>query len=188
MRANQACGHARRTGALVAIIVAASIVGTTPALAQGAAKSEITQSPAKVIVTPNSNIPDQDKNKRYYTIPNFRIGGKYDLDANPDTWRNGGEGGVTLESLGSGPLQVAYIAAGTPKRNDKGEIVNAVIISTFYSGDSTWMYNTWYEGQPANAFSGGAVVGPGRTIDTDKYYVVFLDAIGLWGASNPRTA
>ena len=102
MRANQACGHARRTGALVAIIVAASIVGTTPALAQGAAKSEITQSPAKVIVTPNSNIPDQDKNKRYYTIPNFRIGGKYDLDANPDTWRNGGEGGVTLESLGSG--------------------------------------------------------------------------------------
>ena len=107
-------------------------------------------------------MPDQDKHKRYYTIPNFRIGGKYDLDANPDTWRNGGEGGTTLESLGSGPLQVAYIAAGTPKRNDKGEIVNAVIISTFYSGDSTWMYNTWYTGQPANAFSGGAVVGPGR--------------------------
>ena len=47
------------------------------------------------------------------------------------------------------------------------------------------MYNTWYEGQPANAFSGGAVVGPGLTIDTDKYYVVFLDAIGLWGASKP---
>jgi len=146
---------------------------------------EITESPAKAVVTPNSNVPDQDKHKRYYTIPNFRLGGKYDLDARPETWRNGGAGGTTLESLGSGPLQVAYIAVGTPKRNDMGEIINAVVVSTFYSGDSSYMYNTWYEGQPANAFSGGAVVGPGRTIDTDKYYVVFLDAIGLWGASKP---
>ena len=29
----------------------------------------------------------------------FRLGGKYDL-ANPSKWENGGEGGVTLESLG----------------------------------------------------------------------------------------
>lgn len=146
---------------------------------------EITESPTKPFLTPLCNIPDQCKNKRYYVIPNFRIGGKYNLDADPQTWRNGGEGGVTLESLGSPPLQVAYIAVGTPKRNEKGEIVNAVVVSTFYSGDSTWMYNTWYEGQPANPFSGGAVVGPGRVIDTNKYYVVFLDAIGLWGASKP---
>ena len=129
--------------------------------------------------------PAQDMHKKYYEIPNFRIGGTYNLDANPDSWRNGGEGGTTLESLGAGPLQVAYIAVGTPKRNAKGEIINAVIISTFYSGDSTWMYNTWYEGQPANAFSGGAIVGPGRVIDTNKHYVVFLDALGLWGASKP---
>ena len=140
-----------------------------PPAAAAAPAREITQSPAKPVVTPNSNVPDQDKLKRYYTIPNFRLGGKYDLDAQPETWRNGGAGGTPLESLGSGPLQVAYIAVGTPKRNDKGEIVNAVIVSTFYSGDSTYMYNTWYEGQPNNAFSGGAVVGPGRTIDTDKY-------------------
>ena len=97
----------------------------------------------------------------------------------------GGEGGTTLESLGAPPLKVGYIAVGTPKRNDKGEIINAVIVNTFYSGDSTYMYNTWYEGQPANAFSGGAIVGPGRTIDTNRYYVVFLDAIGLWGESKP---
>jgi homoserine acetyltransferase len=80
---------------------------------------------------------------------------------------------------------VAYIAVGTPKRNDKGEVVNAFIISAFYSGDSTYMYNTWYAKQPGNPFSGGEIVGPGLTIDTDKYYVVFLDAIGLWGASKP---
>jgi homoserine acetyltransferase len=182
-------GHVGRSGLALALVAAFGCIAapTGPAFAQATAPAvvEIRESPAKAIVTPSSNIPDQDKHKRYYTIPNFRIGGTYNLDASPDTWRNGGEGGVTLESLGSGPLQVAYIAVGTPKRNEKGEIVNAIIISTFYSGDSTWMYNTWYEGQPANAFSGGAVVGPGRAIDTDKHYVVFLDAIGLWGASKP---
>lgn len=136
-------------------------------------------------ITASSNIPEHDKLKQYYRIANFRLGGTYDLDADPETWRDGGAGGTTLESLGAKPLQVAYIAVGTPRRNDKGQIVNAVVINTFYSGDSTWMYNTWYENQKANAFSGGAVVGKGLTIDTDKYYVVFLDAIGLWGTSKP---
>jgi homoserine acetyltransferase len=144
------------------------------------------QTPARAkAFTPPSSIMAQDGLKKYYEIPNFRIGGKYDLDASPETWRNGGQGGTTLESLGAAPLRVAYIAVGTPRKNDKGEITNAFIINTFYSGDSTWMYNTWYEGQPANAFSGGAIVGPGRTIDTNRFYVVFLDALGLWGASKP---
>ena len=141
--------------------------------------------PQKSKITPMIQVPAHAGIKKYYEIRNFKLGGTYNLDAGPDTWREGGAGGTTLESLGAGPLQLAYIAVGTPRRNDKGEITNAVIISTFYSGDSAWMYNAWYEGQPLNAFSGGAVVGPGRTIDTDKYYVVFLDAIGLWGTSKP---
>jgi len=162
-----------------------SVILTAAMFAGVAVSGWADEPPQKSKVTPMIQIPDHAKVKKYYEIPNFRIGGTYNLDADPETWRNGGEGGTTLESLGAGPLQVAYIAVGTPKRNGKGEITNAVIISTFYSGDSAWMYNTWYEGQPLNAFSGGAVVGPGRTIDTEKYYVVFLDAIGLWGASKP---
>ena len=142
--------------------------------------------PAKMHrITPPSSIMAQDAKKEYYAIPNFRIGGKYDLDAGPDAWRNGAPGGTTLESLGAPPLKVGYIAVGTPRRNERGEITNALIINTFYSGDATWMYNTWYEGQPANAFSGGPIVGPGRTIDTDRFYVVFLDALGLWGEAKP---
>lgn len=136
-------------------------------------------------ITPPSAAMNQDHLKLYYEIPNFRIGGKYNLNANPETWRDGGEGGTTLESLGAPPLKVGYIAVGTPQRNDRGEITNAVIINTYYSGDSTWMYNTWFEGQPLNAFSDGAIVGPGRTIDTNRFYVVFLDALGLWGESKP---
>lgn len=136
-------------------------------------------------ITPVSQIPAQGHLKQFYEIRDFRLGGRYNLDAAPATWRQGGEGGTTLESLGGGSLRLGYIAVGTPKRNDKGEIINAVVVNTFYSGDSTFMYNTWFEGQPANGFSGGAVVGPGRVIDTNRYYVVFLDALGLWGASKP---
>lgn len=160
-------------------------VALTLALAFAIPGAALAADAAKFPLTPNSSVMTQDSLKRYYEIPNFRIGGKYNLDADPETWRNGGEGGTTLESLGAGPLKAAYIAVGTPKRNDRGEIINAVVVNAFYSGDSTFMYNTWYTGQPANGFSGGAVVGPGLAIDTDKYYVVFLDAIGLWGASKP---
>ena len=131
-------------------------------------------------------VPDQDHLKRYYTIPNFRLGGKYNLDADPDTWRNGGEGGTTLESLGApGRCRWPTSRSARPSATTRARSSSGLIISAFYSGDSTYMYNTWYAGQPRNAFSGGATVGPGRTFDTNNHYVVFLDAIGLWGESKP---
>lgn len=119
--------------------------------------------------------------KQFYEVPGFRIGGSYDLDA-PETWDLGGPDGTTLESLGAGPLRTAYITLGTPRRNEAGEIVNAVIINSFYAGDATDMYAQWVEG---SALSGGPVIGPGQAIDTDQYYVVMMDALGLWGASKP---
>lgn len=134
--------------------------------------------------TPASGIASLDSLKKYYEIPDFRIGGTYDLDADPETWRGGGEGGTTLESLGSRPLRTAYIDVGTPVRNEDGEIINAVVVSPHYSGDATAMYSIWFPGT-GNALAAGPVVGPGLVIDTEKYYVVFLDSIGLWGASKP---
>lgn len=122
--------------------------------------------------------------KKFYESPNFKIGGTYAL-GNEAAYAFGGEGGVTLESLGAGPLRVAYIDVGTPMRDAEGKITNAVIISSYYSGDATFSYYFWYDGQPGNAFAQGAVVGPGKLIDTNKYYVVFLDALGLWGTSKP---
>ena len=120
--------------------------------------------------------------KKYYEISNFRLGGKYDL-ADPSKWENGGEGGTTLESLGGGKLRTAYIAVGTPRRNAAGEITNAVVINSYYSGDSTDMYEQWVKG---TALSGGVpIIGPGRPIDTDRYYVVMVDPLGTWGASKP---
>ncbi len=135
-------------------------------------------------VTGLSGVPYLHSLKKFYSIPNFKIGGQYEF-GNEATYEFGGKGGVTLESLGQEPLRVAYIAVGSPQRDENGKITNAVIISPYYSGDSTFMYYFWYEGQKGNAFSRGAVVGPGKLIDTNKYYVIFLDALGLWGASKP---
>lgn len=136
-------------------------------------------------VTARSAVPALDELKQTYVVKNFRIGGTYDIAAGPQGWHDGGEGGTTLESLGADPARTAYIAVGTPKKNDKGEIINAIVISTFFSGDATSMYNSWYVGQSGNAFSGGALVGPGLMFDTDRFYVVFIDGLGLWGASKP---
>ena len=116
--------------------------------------------------------------KKYYEIANFKLGGKYDL-ADPSKWENGGEGGKTLESLGGGKLRTAYIAVGTPRRNAAGEITNAVVISSYYSGNSTDMYEQWVKG---TALSGSTpIIGPGRPIDTDRYYVVMVDPLGHLG-------
>ena len=132
--------------------------------------------------TRRSSQEKHDGLKKYYEISDFKLGGRYDL-ADPSKWENGGEGGKTLESLGAGKLRTAYIAIGTPRRNAAGEITNAVIVNSYYSGDSTDMYEQWVVG---TALSGGVpVIGPGRPIDTDRYYVVMVDPLGTWGASKP---
>ena len=45
------------------------------------------------------------------------------------------------------------------------------------------MYEQWVMG---TALSGTTpIIGPGRPIDTDRYYVVMVDPLGTWGASKP---
>jgi len=135
-------------------------------------------------ITRLSGVPDLESLKKYYSVPKFAIGGKYDVQ-NESSVEFGGVGGVTLESMGKEPLRLSYIAVGTPERDKDGKITNAVVISSYYSGDAAFMYFFWYDGQKGNAFAEGPVVGPGKLIDTDKYYVIFLDALGLWGTSKP---
>src|SRR3954454_15017517 len=89
--------------------------------------------------TRRSSQGPRDGLKKYYGSSDFKLGGKYDL-ANPSKWEYGGEGGTTLESLGGGKLRTAYIAVGNARRNAAGKITNAVVINSYYSGDSTDMY------------------------------------------------
>ncbi|MBP7001782.1 alpha/beta hydrolase [Amaricoccus sp.] len=139
---------------------------------------------AKEPITARSAVAALDDLKKTVEIADFRIGGSYDL-ANPEAWANGAPDGKTLESLDAGPLKTAYIAVGTPHEGPDGKIDNAIVISSFYSGDATSMYFNWIDGQGGNAFSGGPLIGPGKLFDTDRFYVVMVDALGLWGASKP---
>src|SRR5258706_14237723 len=86
--------------------------------------------------TRRSSQMQHDGLKKTYEIANFRLGGKYDL-SDPSKWENGGEGGVTLESLGAGKFRTPDIAICTPPPNPAREITNAVILSSYYSGEST---------------------------------------------------
>jgi homoserine O-acetyltransferase/O-succinyltransferase len=135
-------------------------------------------------ITRLSGVRSLARRKRYHFVEGFRIGGDYRI-GDPGSYEFGGQGGVTLESLGAGPLRTAYVTAGTAERDESGRITNAVIVSPFYSGDATQCAYYWLDGQRGTDFSLGPVVGPGLLIDTDRYFVVFLDALGLWGASKP---
>ncbi|MBU2548829.1 MAG: alpha/beta fold hydrolase [Proteobacteria bacterium] len=134
--------------------------------------------------TADSLVPALGHLKKFHHLPGFRIGGTYE-PGREEAYERGGAGGTTLESLGAEPLRLAYIEAGTPRRDEQGRIINAVIVNPYYDADATVTYYMWYEGQKANEFCKGPVIGPGRLIDTDRYYVVFLDALGMWGASKP---
>ena len=71
-------------------------------------------------LTRASGIEGLNSLKQFYTVPNFKIGGTYEFGKEA-AYEWGGSGGVTLESLGSAPLQTAYIAVGTPSEGRSRE-------------------------------------------------------------------
>lgn len=134
-----------------------------------------------------SAAPAFDGLKKFHRVPDFRIGGTYDLD-DEASYELGGTGGTTLESLGLGPVQIGYLTLGEPHRGADGEIDNAILMCPYYSGDSTNMLDFWSPEGARTAFSEGVHMGPGKVIDTDRYYVIVADALGLWGASKPSSS
>ena len=57
-------------------------------------------------VTRLSGVQPLHSLKKFYSIPNFKIGGEYEF-GNETAYEFGGKGGVTLESLGQEPLRTA---------------------------------------------------------------------------------
>ncbi len=166
------------------LILAGVTLFTPPALSQVLIQAPPTNLSGPVFRPLSSGVPALATLKQSYRVPHFRLGGRY-TPGDPEGYARGGIGGTTLESLGAEPLKLSYITLGTPRRNARGGITNAIIVSSYYSGDASYLYHYWAAGQKGNAFSKGAIIGPGKLIDTRKYYVVFLDALGLFGTSKP---
>jgi homoserine O-acetyltransferase len=73
-------------------------------------------------------------------------------------------------------MVVEYGTIGTKKTDAAGNIVNAIV----------WCHG--WSGNYAQIKDAKAVVGPGKVIDTDKYFIIAPTAIGSPGSSSPSTS
>jgi homoserine O-acetyltransferase/O-succinyltransferase len=82
-------------------------------------------------------------------------------------FRNGG----TLERL-----KIHYAILGTPHRNAKGDIDNAVLVLHWTGGDSRVLLSPTFT---------QALFNPGRPLDAKRYYLIFPDSVGHGQSSKP---
>lgn len=75
-------------------------------------------------------------------------------------------------------LRMHYATIGTPHRDARGRIDNAVLFLHVMTGWGTTML------QPGFA---APLFGPGAPLDSSKYFVIFPDAIGHGKSSRPQT-
>ena len=81
------------------------------------------------------------------------------------------ESGATLPEV-----KLHYTTLGTPHKNAKGEIDNAVLL----------LHGTTGTGKSFLAPSlGGELFGPGQPLDANKYYLILPDGLGRGGSSKP---
>ena len=73
-------------------------------------------------------------------------------------------------------LRIHYITLGSARRNDAGDITNAVLLLHGTSGSaSSWLIPTL----------AGELFGQGQPLDASRYYIVIPDGIGAGGSSKP---
>lgn len=73
-------------------------------------------------------------------------------------------------------LRLHYVALGTPHRNARGHVDNAIMIIHGTGGSA---------GQFLSPKFAGVLFGPGQLLDASKYYIVLPDSIGHGGSSKP---
>ncbi|HVK69116.1 MAG TPA: alpha/beta fold hydrolase [Polyangium sp.] len=73
-------------------------------------------------------------------------------------------------------VRIHYATAGTPRRDDRGRIVNAVLM-LHWTGSSSDVLQ-------GRAFA-DALYAPGKPLDLARHYLVFIDALGHGRSSKP---
>jgi homoserine O-acetyltransferase len=72
--------------------------------------------------------------------------------------------------------KIHYATLGTPHRNAKGEIDNAVLVLHWTGGDSRVLLSPTFT---------QALFNPGRPLDAKRYYLIFPDSVGHGQSSKP---
>ena len=73
-------------------------------------------------------------------------------------------------------LKIHYTTLGTPQRDAKGHVTNAVMILHGTGGTGKQFFQPQFAGE---------LFGPGQLLDTRKYYIILPDNIGHGGSSKP---
>ena len=73
-------------------------------------------------------------------------------------------------------LRIHYATLGTPQRNAKGEIDNAVLVLHWTGADSRALLSPTFM---------KALFDPGRPLDARRYYLIFPDSVGHGQSSKP---
>jgi homoserine O-acetyltransferase len=73
-------------------------------------------------------------------------------------------------------LKIHYSTLGTPHRDAKGEIDNAVLVLHWTGADSRALLSPTYT---------QALFDPGRPLDANRYYLIFPDSVGHGHSSKP---
>jgi homoserine O-acetyltransferase/O-succinyltransferase len=73
-------------------------------------------------------------------------------------------------------LKIHYATLGTPHRNAKGDIDNAVLLLHWTGADSRALLNPIFT---------KALFDPGRPLDANRYYLIFPDSVGHGQSSQP---
>jgi homoserine O-acetyltransferase len=96
-------------------------------------------------------------------------------------------GPISLEGGGELPaVRLAYESWGSPERGADGSIVNAVLVLHALTGDAH-VAGPAGPGQPTAGWWDG-LVGPGRPIDTDRWYVLAANVLGgCQGSTGPAS-
>ena len=81
---------------------------------------------------------------------------------------------VSGESLPE--LRIHYTTLGTPRKDAQGIVRNAIIIGHGTGGTGRAFLSANF---------GGEAFGPGKVLDTTRYYIVLPDGIGHGGSSKP---
>ncbi|HYF55308.1 MAG TPA: alpha/beta fold hydrolase [Salinarimonas sp.] len=102
----------------------------------------------------------------------------WDQDANPaavqaDAWFDNYKfrNGETLERL-----KIHYATLGTPHRNARGDIDNAVLVLHWTGADGRALLSRTFS---------KALFDPGRPLDAARYYLIFPDSVGHGQSSKP---
>jgi len=73
-------------------------------------------------------------------------------------------------------LRIHYIALGTPQRDTKGTVRNAVLVLHGTTGSGAGFMSRTFAGE---------LFGPGQLLDTARYFVILPDGIGHGKSSKP---